>query len=166
VFGDSDLIMDPNRFIDGLRLLDQYEMVNPYSSVLDLDANESNLQFEQMILIERPGRGENDHQKVPLCGGICMFKKETINKIGGWSEDFIGWGGEGGYQDHKTKNLLTHYESTGKCYHLWHHRGEPDKKWYPRNLDLLNKLVSLQGQELIKQINTSFPKIGLKNKYS
>ena len=27
------------------------------------------------------------------------------------------------------------------------------KKWYPRNLELLNKLVSLQGQELIKQIN-------------
>jgi hypothetical protein len=36
-----------------------------------------------MLLINRPGRGETDHQKVPLCGGICIFRREAIDKIGG-----------------------------------------------------------------------------------
>lgn len=166
VFGDSDLILEPQDLINSLRLIEKYDCVSPYNVVLDLTQQESGLSIEDIKKIQRPGRGETDNQKINLCGGIVIYKKEAIYKIGGWCEDFIGWGGEDNYQEHKTKNLLTHYESTGKCYHLWHHRGEPDRKWYPRTLELLNKLVSLQGQELIKQINTSFPKIGLKNKYS
>ena len=166
VFGDSDIIVEPQDLINSLRLIEKYDCVSPYNVVLDLTQQESGFSIEDIKRIQRPGRGEIDNQKINLCEGIVIYKKEAIYKIGGWCEDFIGLGGEGGYQEHKTKNLLTHYESTGKCYHLWHHRVESDKKWYPRNLELLNKLVSLQGQELIKQINMSSPKIGLKNKYS
>ena len=166
VFGDSDIIVEPQDLINSLRLIEKYDCVSPYNVVLDLTQQESGFSIEDIKRIQRPGRGEIDNQKINLCEGIVIYKKEAIYKIGGWCEDFIGLGGEGGYQEHKTKNLLTHYESTGKCYHLWHHRVESDKKWYPRNLELLNKLVSLQGQELIKQINMSAPKIGLKNKYS
>ena len=166
VFGDSDIIVEPQDLINSLRLIEKYDCVSPYNVVLDLTQQETGFSIEDIKRIQRPGRGEIDNQKINLCEGIVIYKKEAIYKIGGWCEDFIGLGGEGGYQEHKTKNLLTHYESTGKCYHLWHHRVESDKKWYPRNLELLNKLVSLQGQELIKQINMSAPKIGLKNKYS
>lgn len=165
VFGDSDLIMDPNRFIDGLRLLDQYEMVNPYSSVVDLDGNESSMQFEQMVLINRPGRGENDHQKVPLCGGICMFRKESINKIGGWSEDFIGWGGEDDFQSVKVKNFLSYKELPNKCYHLFHNRTQPDMPAYQRNLQLLQTLSNLSKEDLVKYTNKNLAKNGMLNKY-
>ena len=165
VFGDSDLIMDPNKFIDGLKLLDQYEMVNPYSSVVDLDPNETNQHFEQMVLINRPGRGETDHQKVPLCGGICMFRKDTINKIGGWSEDFVGWGGEDDFESIKVKNFLTYTELPNKCYHLFHNREQPDMVGYQRNLQLLQKLSELSKEDLVKYINKSVGKNGMMNKY-
>ena len=41
VFGDSDLVMDPQQFISSVQMLSQFEMVNPYNSVIDLTAQES-----------------------------------------------------------------------------------------------------------------------------
>ena len=82
--------MRPDDFINGLKLLDQYDMVSPYHSVLDLTPQESGLQLEEIVKIDRAGRGEEDHQKINICGGISMFRKQAIQKIGGWSEEFIG----------------------------------------------------------------------------
>jgi len=165
VFGDSDLIMDPNEFIKSVRLLEQYEMVNPYNSVIDLNPQESNLSIEQMLKIDRPGRGETDIQKVPLCGGICIFRRDAIHRIGGWHEDFIGWGGEDDFQSVKVKNFLIWYENKAKCYHIYHDRPAPDMKWYQRNLQLLQKLSPMTKEELQKVINNVTPKSGLKYKY-
>lgn len=165
VYADSDLIMDPNQFIEGLKSLQQYEMVNPYKSVIDLNAQESQLQLDHMIKIDRPGRGENDHQKVPLCGGICMFRKDAITKIGGWNEDFIGWGAEDDFVSVKVKNFLSYTELSNKCYHLYHTRENPDMNLYQRNLQLLQKLGALSKEDLTKTINNSIQKIGMKNKY-
>jgi predicted glycosyltransferase involved in capsule biosynthesis len=165
VFGDSDLVMDPNKFIEGLKLLEQYEMVNPYKSVVDLDPNESNMQFEQMVSVDRPGRGETDHQKVPMCGGICMFRKDAISKIGGWNEDFIGWGGEDDFQSIKVKNFLTHIELSNRCYHLFHNREQPDMNGYQRNLQLLQALGNLSKEDLVKSINKNLPKNGMRNSH-
>jgi hypothetical protein len=117
-----------------------------------------------MVLINRPGRGENDNQKINLCGGIVMYKKSSIIKIGGWCEDFIGWGAEDDFQAQKTKMFLKYFENNGKCYHLWHERGVPEQIPYQRNLQLLNKLISLNPQDMQKHISASIQKIGMKNK--
>ncbi len=166
VFGDCDLIMDPNKMIDALKSLDKYECVSPYSRVIDLEPNEVNLNISQMDSINRPGRGETDIQKICLAGGIIMYRRESISKIGGWSEDFIGWGGEDDFQSHKSKALLNCYEQMGtKCYHLWHERGAPEQSYYQRNLELLNKLVALPLQDLVSYNSNSSSKNGMKNKY-
>lgn len=165
IFGDSDLVMDPQQFIESVKMLNEYEMVNPYSSVIDLTPQESQMQFSQMSSIDRPGRGETDIQKVPLCGGICIFRRESISKIGGWHEDFIGWGGEDDFQSVKVKAFLKWHEMKAKCYHLHHERVAPDMKWYQRNLSLLQKLSAMSTEDLRKVINNVTPKSGLKYKY-
>ena len=165
VFGDSDLIMNPEKFIEALKMIENYDMVNPYSSVIDLTAQESNLPITELMKIDRPGRGETDIQKVPLCGGICIFRKDAIQKLGGWHEDFIGWGGEDDFQAVKVKNLLNWVEVPGRCYHLYHERPAPDMKWYQRNIQLLQKLSVMSKEELIKVINNVTPKSAMKNKY-
>ena len=38
-------------------------------------------------------------------------------------------------------------------------------KWYQRTLQLLNKLAALNKDELFKVIQTTSPKIGMRNKY-
>jgi len=164
VFGDCDLIMDPNKMIEALKKLENYDCVSPYSRVIDLDPNEVNMNLDQMATINRPGRGETDIQKICLAGGIIMYRKEAIYKIGGFDQGFIGWGGEDDFQSHKSKIFLTWYEQMGTtCYHLWHERGAPDPVPYQRNLELLNKLMSLSKEDLQKHINISLPKIGKKN---
>jgi glycosyltransferase involved in cell wall biosynthesis len=165
VFADSDLIMRPENFIEGLKLLEEFEMVNPYKSVIDLDPQESTIKLEDMVKIDRPGRGETDHQKVPICGGICMFRKESIMRIGGWNEDFIGWGAEDDFVSHKVQQFLNWKQLDNKCYHLFHGRTQPDAQSYQRNLQLLQHLVNLPKQDLIKSIQKNLPKNGMKNKY-
>lgn len=165
VFADSDLIMDPNQFIEAVKLLEKYEMVNPYNSVVDLQPNESNHQLDQLLLIDRPGRGETDHQKVPLCGGICIFRKSAILRIGGWNESFIGWGAEDDFISHKVKSFLSWTECKNKCFHLYHSREAPNMTYYQRNLQLLQQLTTLSKEDLVKSVNSSSQKNGMKNLY-
>ena len=139
VFADSDLIMHPNQLIDALKQIETHDMVNPYKSVVDLDPNEANLQLEQIIQINRPGRGETDHQKVPICGGICIFRRETINKIAGWNENFIGWGAEDDFVSLKVQHFLNWKQMDHKCYHLFHNREQPNMNEYQKNLNLLQQ---------------------------
>ena len=62
--------------------------------------------------------------------------------------------------------FLNWYEQMGTtCYHLWHERGAPDPVPYQRNLELLNKLVSLPQEELYKYNSNGLQKMGIKNKY-
>jgi predicted glycosyltransferase involved in capsule biosynthesis len=166
VFGDCDLILDPQKIIDGLNNLQHFECVSPYSRVIDLEPNEVSYSLQQLAQINRPGRGETDIQKICLAGGIIMYRRDAIYKIGGWCEEFIGWGGEDDFQSHKSKMLLNCHEEMGTtCYHLWHERGAPDPGPYQRNLQLLNKLVTLSVDELQRHCSNSLSKIGMLNKY-
>lgn len=165
VFGDSDLVMDPDQFIAGLQAISDYEMVSPYNSVIDLTPQESGMRFEQMLKITRPGRGETDNQKINISGGISMFRRESITKIAGWNESFLGWGCEDDFQTIKITNFLNWIELKGKCYHLYHDRPQPDQKWYQKNLQLLRKLSLMDKDQLQKMISNQSQKIGMKNKY-
>jgi hypothetical protein len=157
--------MEPNQFIAGLQALQTYEMVSPYHTVVDLTPSETGLPMEEVVKIERPGRGETDNQKINISGGISMFRKESISKIAGWNEDFIGWGGEDDYQTLKVHNFLSWTELRAKCYHLYHDKEQPEMKWYQRNLDLLKKTSQMDKSQLQKVIFNQLPKIGMKNKY-
>ena len=165
VLTDCDLIMDPYKFIEALNLVSQYECVSPYSSVVDLTAQESMNQLHDILSVNRPGRGETDNQKINICGGMTIFRKDAFLRIGGYNEDFIGWGGEDDYQAIKVKSLLTWHELQGRCYHLFHDRNAPDSKWYSRNLQLLQKLSAMSKEDMVKIINVSIPRIGQVNKY-
>lgn len=165
VFTDCDLIMDPQEFINAVKMTTEYEMVSPYSSVVDLQPNESDLPMESIFKIDRPGRGETDHQTVNICGGITIFRKEAILRVGGWCQDFIGWGAEDDFQTIKVENFLSSYEQKGRCFHLYHDRDAPDQKWYQRNLQLLQKYKKLNKNELVNLINNSNKTLGMKNLY-
>jgi predicted glycosyltransferase involved in capsule biosynthesis len=157
--------MNQENFIKALNMLSENDMVNPYTSVIDLTPQETNMNINNILKIDRPGRGENDHQKVPLCGGTCIFRKEAIAKIGGWNEDFIGWGAEDDELSIRVKKYLKWTELKGSCYHLYHSRPAPDPTNYNRNLTLLNKISTLTDQQTQSMIQKMTTKSGMKNKY-
>lgn len=166
VFGDSDIIMNPNDLINGLNALKEHDMVSPYNSVVDLTQQENGLQLQQIISIDRPGRGENDNQKINISGGISIFRRDTILKIGGWSENFVDWGGEDDFQTLKVKNFLKWTELKARCYHLWHQREQPDPVNYKRTLQILENASKLTKEQLQSSINSSIKNIGMLNKYN
>lgn len=165
VLTDCDLIMDPNKFIEAVKQIQSYDVVSPYSSVVDLTNQETHMDINNIFNINRPGRGEDDNQKINICGGMTIFRKDAYEKIGGYHEDFVGWGGEDDFQAIKVKNFLTWTEVSGRCYHLYHERVAPDMKWYQRNLQLLQKLGEMSKEDLQKVINNVTPKSSMKNKY-
>jgi hypothetical protein len=164
VFGDSDLIMNKNEFLESIEKTSEFDCVSPYRSVLDLDPQESIYSIEEWIKIKRPGRGETDNQKINLTGGIVIYKKESILKIGGWDENFIGWGGEDDWQTRKTQMFLRFLEMPYRCYHLFHQRVNPDMRFYKRTIDILNQLFRLNHIQVINYINNN-KNIGISNKY-
>ncbi len=166
VFGDSDIIMDPNDFIESLKMLDSNDCISPYNRVIDLKQEELSYDLGRMNSIDRPGRGETDIQKICLCGGIIMYKRASLNKIGGWCEDFIGWGGEDDAQSYKTKKLLQWVEAPAKSYHLWHTPETPITSLYQRNLQILNQIQQMDENMLNKFIQNSIPRTGLKNRFA
>lgn len=168
IFGDSDLIMNPNNFIQSVQMLEQYDVVNPYNSVIDLTQQESLTDINTILSINRVGRGEaeDDIQKVPLCGGIIMFKKEALVKIGGWNQDFIGWGAEDDFQSIKVKMLLSNITLPNKCYHLYHEKAPIDMKLYQRNINILNHFANASKEQMQQHINMTLPNIGRLNQFS
>ncbi len=164
VFGDSDIIMMPDDLIGGLVALSEYECVSPYNRVIDLMPDEVGYDLDVLSKIDRPGRGETNIQKICLCGGIMMYRRESIEKVGGWPEDFIGWGGEDDAQTIKTKRLLKWEERSSKCYHLYHPSEVPISQLYQRNIQLLNQINQMDDASMSRYIQSSRGKIGLKNK--
>lgn len=168
VFGDSDLVMKPEEFVEAINHLNNFDVVSPYSVVLDLTQEESNYPLHLLPNIKRPGRGETDNQKINLCGGIVAFRTEAILKVGGWPENYFeGWGGEDNFQTHKVEQLgLTYKELPYKCYHLWHDRSQVDMPRYQKTLQVLNQLMSLNKEKIQAHVNATVGKIGSLNKYT
>jgi len=167
IFGDCDIVMDPQELVNSINELNNFDVVSPYSSVLDLTPEETNYPFNMLPQIQRAGRGENDNQKINLCGGIVIFKAESIVKMGGWNQDFFGWGAEDNFQTLKVEKLgMKTYEAPHRCYHLWHTRATPDMSNYEKSMQILNYFADADADKIRSHINATIPRMGLKNIFS
>ncbi len=166
IFGDADIIMHPSALIEAVNHLNSYDVVNPYNSVIDLTPQESMMDLNTIIQIDRPGRGNTsaiDIEKVPFAGGIYMIRKEAYYKIGGEDESFLSWGGHDDFMSLKMKKFLNCIEIPNKCYHLYHEKAKIDMKMYERNLKILNQFSSATKEQLLNHIKMSLSKIGRLN---
>jgi hypothetical protein len=158
VFSDLGIIMDPNKFIEGLQALEQYDMVSPFKKIIELQQNESGLQINDILNIDRFGR-----EKL-LCESMCIFRKDAILRIGGWYEELVG-NGEDDFLTNKVKQFLNWTEFDSKGYQLYYNREMPNMGLQQKNLQLLQTLNNLSKDDLIKSINLSSPKNSMINKY-
>jgi len=164
VFGDADNLIDTNNILSSINEMGDYEFVSPHIRLIDLQPNENGLDSNSIFQIKRPGRGELDHQKLPMCGAMTIFKKEALEKIAGWPEEFFGWGAEDDAMSIKVKHFLKWKEIDNNCYHLYHHRVQPDMRWYQRNLQIYHSYINSTKESLEQYLNTTKPLIGDKNR--
>lgn len=164
VFGDADNLIDTKHILSSIDELNNYDFVSPHIRLIDLEPSENNLDTNKIFNINRPGRGELDHQKLPMCGAMTIFTKEALERIGGWPEEFFGWGAEDDAMSIKVKHFLKCKENDNNCYHLYHNRVQPEQQWYYRNLQIYNNYVNITKEKLQEYIDSIKPFIGDKNR--
>jgi hypothetical protein len=161
------MILSVNSFIESVRLISSNHVVSPYNRVIDLDERESLSTFHDIFKINRVGRGEQDNQKINLCGGITIFRRDALMNIGGWCEDFEGWGCEDDFQAFKVNLFkLIHTECVSNSYHLYHKRSVVDMNLYSKNLNLYNQYLRMDLNTHKRMINNSVKSMGNMNKKS
>lgn len=160
VFADADFILNPNDLIESLKMLETYDCVIPTSNIVNLTPQESAADFNHIFSIKRPG------YKFSMTNGAVLFRREAIQKIGGWNEDFIGLSQENQFQDIKIKNLLNYKELDFTGYHLNHRQDPPDFTFAQRNNQIMDTYRQATTEVLNQHISQTSFKIGLKNKYS
>jgi predicted glycosyltransferase involved in capsule biosynthesis len=160
VFGDADLILEIDAINSSVNSLKEFDCVNPYNTVLDLNDWETSKFLEDgsidfLRTINKPGRtGTN------MCGGLVMFTKSGFEKIGGWNEEFWGWGAEDDFMTIKVEFFLK-YSSLGyKCYHLNHVKSSIDRNLYFRNLNLLNQAKNTPKENFVPYMEKVINYIG------
>lgn len=156
VFSDLS-IMDPNHFIEAIKMIENYEMVSPYKKQIGLQPNESGMQIPDILGIDRFSKDKL------ISEGLCIFRKDSIQKIGGWPEDLIG-SGEDEFLSKKIKQFLNWTELEQKGYQFYN-SDTTNSTILQRNSQILQTLNNLSKEDLVKSINLSLPKIALINKY-
>lgn len=159
IFGEADTIMNPHDLIKSLESLEKCDCVLPIKNVIKLSNRESLIDLKDIFNLPSQGIPNT------LTGGISLFKKESIQKIGGWNEDFIGVSLENQFQDHMVKNFLNWKQMDFNGYHLYHNITEIDHNLLQRNRDIYSKFESANKSQLQSHINFIIPKIGNLNKY-
>lgn len=157
IFGDSDIIMRGGELRASLDAMEGLDVVSPYSSVIDLTKNESELSMDEMFQVSRPGRGEADIQRTNLCGGVVMFSRSSFESVGGWDERFLGWGGEDDMMSFKVAAAgLKSASMPFRSYHLWHPKAPLDVELYGANLGLLRAATAKGGAEVLAEARSFF----------
>lgn len=162
VCADNDMIMSPEDINSSLKKLDNYGFIKPFKNLVDLSEDETRQVYTtKKLSINRPLYARSG---MNLSSGICALTKETFEKIGGWDERFMGWGGE---DDAMTvqleKNNISVFQEEYSCYHLFHTRsaldGSPYHPHYSKNIEYINEHIA---GNYIKNIDN----IGNINKYN
>lgn len=148
VFSDADIFMSFENFMSAVAELDKFDVVSPYDTIYDLTAEQSERIKEledyelQSFFLSKPRRSIN------LCGGMTMFTRNAIEKVNGWDENFVGWGGEDNVQTLKVERLgLTYNTCEFDAYHLYHEHIIRHEKYYKINkkrwktLDMATHLI-------------------------
>jgi hypothetical protein len=158
IFGDSDFIMNPNEMIDSLRALEDCDCVIPTSNIVKLEQGESNADFGHIFQINR------NYPKANMSDGMTIYKRDAIQKIGGWNEDFLGLGFANKFQDMKILKMLKYKQMDYTGYHMYHRSENFDTALYQRNQQIID-YYNNPSSDLQSHINLTVPKIGHVNKY-
>jgi hypothetical protein len=159
IFGESDYLMNPMELIESLKTLEGLDCVIPTNRTLYLTPQQSSMDTNSILQLSNPQIKRN------LLDGISIFKKEAIDRLGGWNEDMIGLGYENEFNEIKVNKLLRYKQMDYTGYHLFHHADNTPQNLLERNKQILD--VYKNDTNLIHQhIQQTLPKIGTLNRFS
>uniref|UniRef100_A0A6C0BQD3 Galactosyltransferase C-terminal domain-containing protein n=1 Tax=viral metagenome TaxID=1070528 RepID=A0A6C0BQD3_9ZZZZ len=120
LFSDNDVVMDVETMAQVLTTArrDELAVFSPYRSIYDMSVGDS----EQWLPGDAFDIGHATLRKgTTLAGGILGMTYASFCRVGGWIEEFSGWG----YEDVAMTNVISRFV-TGvhtfpeDAFHLWH----------------------------------------------
>jgi glycosyltransferase involved in cell wall biosynthesis len=159
ICGEADFIMNPNDLIFSLNTLQNFDCVLPISKVTNLNPGESNMDFNSIFSVK------NNMPTFVSTNGISLFKKDALNRIAGWNEDFIGSVYENRFQEMKVTKLLNTKKLDLIGYHFFHQSSMPSFQFDQRNKQIFEHYSDADVNKLQNHINIVASKVGHANKF-
>ena len=163
VLGDADFICGKAEIEYAVELLDDHECISPfYKSVSYLEESESNdfiLSHDIEKLKQLPEKRDPRAPTIPLAAGIVCFTTSAYIKIGGYPEDFEGWGGEDDVVSIRSTKCLKYAAILkGRAYHLYH--DDPSIGADPSRFDKFDKHDALDKNEILANAKKDWESLG------
>ncbi|WP_284141536.1 galactosyltransferase-related protein [Virgibacillus sp. LDC-1] len=148
VLADADIFFDPNVLHQAIALLEDHAWVIPFQHVYNL-SKESTLKLYDIepqwpIPIELETRARPNAAR----GGINVVPRAHFNRVCGFDERFVGWGGEDDAFAASLNQLCGKAKRLNAyVYHLWHKRNNAGN--YKENRELLKAYSA--GKESVRR---------------
>jgi len=134
-------------------------VVRAFSEAIDLDEADSDMLRADLSCLGDPSFGAaapdraQSGEIAPLCGGLVLFQRQFLVRIGCWDERFLGWGGEDDAMDIKVRRSGARgiILKGSPAFHLAHRRAVANiaaDPHYRNNLALLQQLRAMPDQAL------------------
>jgi len=157
IIADGDILYDPELMRHALRLLKEDNWVIPFTSItrLTLSNSQAVFQTEAGWPLQVPVETKPDDARY-FVGGVSVVTRKAFEKIGGYDERFVGWGGEDEAFAYSMDTIIgKHIRLEGNLLHFWHPfvgpSGNPN---YGKNYELFQAYRSALGNrsEMIRLI--------------
>ena len=161
LFIDNDIILSREAITQGYKLFKHVDAIRFYDRLYALNEKETQVLVEEFEYPPKTARVLRDFS-VP--GGFFLIRKKLFYKLGGWNEEFEGWGGEDDAFAHKmSKHIVA--AVTIPAYHLNHPSfgvyDDPNQFELVKNI--FKKIKKLSYNKIVKLARKT--RIGLENKY-
>ncbi len=99
-FVDADFLMHPDQWDKAIEVASQYDACSPYSQFQRLGERKTKrrvidwARWNWSMPIDTHNGGKVPFRRANLAGGIMFCTRDFMEEIGGWDEDFRGWGSE------------------------------------------------------------------------
>lgn len=132
---DADNLIAPDMLhAAGLRAQSTGRLVKPFTTFGYLDQRSTDAYYEHGGL--SGATWEGDGPQVGFAGGAYVLRRDVWDTLGGFDEQFTGWGAEDdAFTIHAERVLGPAVPTPGPCYHLWH--PSPGRVTSPENYSRL-----------------------------
>lgn len=173
VFWDADFVMNPNDFKAAMEDLDRdggFDAISPYGRTVTYMTPEESVEFRSNLDCEYlktlPPRRDRraSQQDLPIAAGIFVITAAGFQRVGGYPENFEGWGGEDCALSFKVYKLLGHKTfQEYRSYHMYH--DDPTRTGDFSKFGKIYKVSSRKPELLIADAIKDWPVIGSPEKY-
>ena len=159
---DADLILDPKIVCESKELLKKHAWIIPFNSINYLTESSTKTIFSNVpkwpITSEvKFERIKKPTKQTPCVGGVNIVSRKNFERVGGFDERFIGWGGEDrAFMSAMNTLCGQYYRINSEIFHLWHpYIGPKRNPNYKNNSILRDRYLNNTGniKEITKLIN-------------